>query len=114
MTYFMENGLPEPKSATSGAWDKIHNTPRSKKKIKSGQWHSVTFRYAEEKPRMSAKTMARKRASAEKIQKILNAKKRYEYLLEHENASVSYPKGVPTVFIRGEKGKFTGEKVTFN
>lgn len=114
MTYFQENGQPEPKSASRGAWDKIHESaPYSKKKIKSGPWRSASFRYPEEPKTTCERTLARKRRSQEKIARYQRAAAKYNYLAKHDTAKVTYKNGQEFVQVR-DKGRFTGEKVVFN
>jgi len=106
MTYFTEQGLPEPKSPTKTSWSQIHEKAMdSKKKIKSGAFRSVYFRHPEEKPKFSAKTWERKAESAAKIEKFRKAAQKYRVMVEEPTAKVD-KNGRVVVQKRGEKGKF--------
>lgn len=92
MTYFQDNGQIEPKSPSKGAWSAIYDkapykNSKAKKEMVS---YSKVFRHPEESSRraLNPRTVARKAASAAKIQKLKNAAKRYEILTQNPECKV--------------------------
>jgi len=111
MTHFQENGKIEPKSDCKTAWSRIHEKAQSVNKKMKGL-SGFSSKLDHRRP-LSAKTVARKLATAEKIDRIMRAKRRYEFLAVNEKARVIHKDGMQFVPLRNEKGHFTGEKVIF-
>ena len=104
---------PEQASMEKSSWSRIDSQAAyTKKEIKSGAFSSKCHRHPGECRPLSAATVARKIATAAKIEKIRAAGKKYNYLMENESAKVTRKDGVSFVNVR-EKGRFTGQKIVF-
>lgn len=110
-TYRDIDGNMSFRSLECSAWERIYSG--SHKKVVKGKDCGPWVSKLNERKLRSVRMMERKRQSQEKISKLMLAKKKYEYLSLHEKARISYPKGIPTVVVRNECGKFTGVRIIF-
>jgi bacillopeptidase F (M6 metalloprotease family) len=105
--YFQENGAPEPQSSTKGGWMKIDSQAAySKKEIKCGPGRSKAFRHPGETVSLSPQTVARKQATAVKIEMMKSAALKRRILIENPLAKRESDGSIVLKGLRGEKGKF--------
>ena len=94
MTYIQDNGAVEPKSEIRGSFASIYDrAPYKKEKAKDKKGliiYSKVHRHPEESSRraLNPAVVARKMASAARIEKIKNAAKRYQLLVENPDCKV--------------------------
>ncbi len=104
--------MPEPRSNVAGSFDRINSQAAySKKQIKSGPWSSKVFRFPEER-NVSPATLARKKASAEKIARLKANAAAYKFVARNVSAKLHREDGEIFTFVnkRGAGGRFTKEK----
>ena len=105
--YFQDNGAPEPISQTKGAWEKINSQASySKKQIKCGPGKSKVFRHPGETVPLSPKTVARKIATAAKIENMKLAALKRQVMIENPLARREKDGSIVLKGLRGEKGQF--------
>ena len=94
MIYLTESGSVEERSPQKGSWSAIHDrAPYKKDKAKDKKGliiRSKVHRHPEESSRraLNPAVVARKMASAARIEKIKNAAKRYQLLVENPDCKV--------------------------
>ena len=112
MIYLTESGSVEERSPQKGAWTAIHDSAPYKKEKASDRKNTIIFskvhRHPEESSRraLNPAVVARKAASAARIEKIKNAAKRYQLLVENPDCKVKTSSA--GVYIQPRvNGKFT-------
>ena len=107
MNTYNSRTAPEEKSPTKGAWMAIHEkAPYSKKQIKCGPGRSLVFRHPEERTLISPKTLARKVATAAKIEGLKLAALKRRIMIENPLAKREKDGSIVLKGQRGEKGQF--------